>query len=265
MPRSGSTLLQNILAQNPDVYATPTSGLIELIYGARGNFAEQPEFLSQDRNEMERAFNSFCKEGMQGFANALTERKYYIDKGRSWIYYSDWLERFLPYKPKVITMVRDLRDVFSSQEKLFRKDIIRDNKIMNWMELRNTTIEKRCDFFASAPPIGVFMDKLIEAIRIPEKTKNILFVKYEDFCLNPDFEMKRIYHFLDIPFYNHDYDFIPQTTHENDDVHILMADHKIRNKLELLKSDAHHILGKGACDWITHRYKWFYEFFKYPI
>ncbi len=26
LPRAGSTLLQNILAQNPDIYATPTSG-----------------------------------------------------------------------------------------------------------------------------------------------------------------------------------------------------------------------------------------------
>ncbi len=32
LPRAGSTMLQNILAQNPDVYATPTSGVLELIY-----------------------------------------------------------------------------------------------------------------------------------------------------------------------------------------------------------------------------------------
>ena len=31
LPRAGSTMLQNILAQNPDVYATPTSGVLELI------------------------------------------------------------------------------------------------------------------------------------------------------------------------------------------------------------------------------------------
>jgi sulfotransferase len=265
MPRSGSTLLQNLLAQNPDIYSTPTSGLIELIYGARGNFSDQPEFISQDKDEMAKAFNAFCRDGVHGFANALTDRKYFIDKGRSWLYYSDWVENFLPYRPKVLSVVRDLRDVFSSQEKLFRKDKIKDNKIVNWMELRNTTIEKRCDFYASAPPIGIYMDKLLDTIRIPEKTKNAFFIKYEDLCLNPEHEIRKIYNFLEIPFFNHNFDFIPQVTFENDDIHIAMADHKIRQKLELKHSDAYEILGKPACDWITHRYKWFYEFFKYPI
>jgi hypothetical protein len=37
MPRSGSTLLQNILTRNPDFYVTSTSRLLELIFGARLN------------------------------------------------------------------------------------------------------------------------------------------------------------------------------------------------------------------------------------
>ena len=32
LPRAGSTLLQNVLAQNPDIYATPTSGVLELVF-----------------------------------------------------------------------------------------------------------------------------------------------------------------------------------------------------------------------------------------
>ena len=37
LPRAGSTILQNILAQNPEIYATPTSGVLELVYAARAN------------------------------------------------------------------------------------------------------------------------------------------------------------------------------------------------------------------------------------
>lgn len=29
LPRSGSTLLQNVFNQNPDMYATPTSGVVQ--------------------------------------------------------------------------------------------------------------------------------------------------------------------------------------------------------------------------------------------
>ena len=34
LPRAGSTLLQNIMGQNPDFYVTPTSGVLELVYAA---------------------------------------------------------------------------------------------------------------------------------------------------------------------------------------------------------------------------------------
>ena len=32
LPRAGSTLLQNILGQNPNFYVTPTSGVLELLF-----------------------------------------------------------------------------------------------------------------------------------------------------------------------------------------------------------------------------------------
>ena len=59
MPRAGSTLLQNILAQNPDFYVTPTSGLLELIFGARANYTNSPEFKAQEDVAMKKAFLAF--------------------------------------------------------------------------------------------------------------------------------------------------------------------------------------------------------------
>jgi len=41
MPRSGSTLLCNILAQNPEFHVTPTSGLSELVRGGAILFKAQ--------------------------------------------------------------------------------------------------------------------------------------------------------------------------------------------------------------------------------
>ena len=48
LPRAGSTTFQNLMAQNPDFYVTPTSGLLELVFGARANFTTSPEFKAQD-------------------------------------------------------------------------------------------------------------------------------------------------------------------------------------------------------------------------
>jgi len=37
LPRSGSTLLQNIIGQNPNFYVTSTSGVLELVFASRHN------------------------------------------------------------------------------------------------------------------------------------------------------------------------------------------------------------------------------------
>jgi len=84
LPRAGSTLLQNIFAQNPDIYATPTSGVLELIFAARENYTNSPEFIAQDKELMKTAYLSFCKEGMDGFYNSITDKKYVRDKSRGW-------------------------------------------------------------------------------------------------------------------------------------------------------------------------------------
>ena len=52
MPRSGSTLLQNIFNQNPHFYATPTDGVIELLAGARERFTTAPEFKAAIDQEL---------------------------------------------------------------------------------------------------------------------------------------------------------------------------------------------------------------------
>jgi len=261
LPRSGSTMLQNVMGQNPDFYVTPTSGLMELIYGARRNYSEVPEFRAQDRNVMAKAFASFCNEGIHGFAKGLTDKKYFLDKGRSWGFYIDWLESFMTYQPKVICMVRDLRDVFCSMEKLYRRDPELDNNMINWGNLSNVTISKRVDTFASGVPIGIAIERLEAVIQVGNAHK-ILFIKYEDFCLRPDVEMARIYNYLEIPYYNHNFDFIPQITQEDDTIASL-CDHIIRNRLEMKPSEARSILGDGICDWIFNRYRWFFDYFKY--
>ena len=78
LPRSGSTLLQNILAQNPHIYATPTSGVLELLIGARVNYTDSPEFKAQDAKVMKKGWQAFTKAGMDAFYNAITDKKYII-------------------------------------------------------------------------------------------------------------------------------------------------------------------------------------------
>ena len=262
LPRAGSTLFQNLMGQNPDFYVTPTSGLMELIYGARKNFSDVPEYkTSMEKELMSKAFLAFCNGAIHSYANAITDKKYFLDKGRSWGFYIDWIEKFLPYQPKMICLVRDLRDIFTSMEKLYRKNPELDNGLVDWITMRNSTISKRMDFFAATPPVGIAMDRLESILQMGQGHK-FLFIKYEDLCLRPETEMARVYNYLELPFYNHNFDNIPQLTHEDDTLYA-MTDHTIRNQLDLQVSDAHSILGEGVCEWIFQRYRWFFEYFKY--
>jgi len=261
LPRSGSTILQNLLAQNPDIYATPTSGVLELWYGARANYTTSPEFIAQDSELMKKAFLSFCKEGTFGYFNAITDKKYVMDKSRGHGIHYDFINSFYP-NPKIICMVRDLRDVFASMENNFRKHPEKQSDILDWAKGQGTTVPKRVDIWAAGQPVGLAIERLSEIFRMGIDSK-MLFVKFEDLCLYPDTEMTRIYQYLDIPFYKHDFDNIQQVTKEDDEVYGTFGDHVIRTKLEPVPSKAKQLLGKEVAAWIFENYKWFFEQFRY--
>lgn len=261
LPRAGSTLLQNILAQNPDIYATPTSGVLELVFAARANYTTSPEFLAQDAEVMRKGFQAFCHEGMKGYYNAITDRKYVVDKSRGWGIHYDFLN-FINPEPKIICMVRDLRDIFASMEKNYRKNPDKQDGILDWSKMQGTTVPKRIDIWAQNPPVGMAIERLGEIFRMGIDSK-MLFVKFEDLCLYPDSQMIRIYEYLGIPYYKHDFDHIEQVTKEDDEVYGAFGDHTIRTKLEPVPSKAKQLLGKDVTDWIYNTYKWYFDQFRY--
>ena len=121
LPRSGSTLLQNIIGQNPDFYSTPASDVLGILCVARDKFTNNECTNSQDRELMDKAFVGFCEGALQGYFNGLTDKKYVLDKCMGWSIHYDFLNEFYP-NPKIVCMVRDLRSIFCSFEKIFRKN-----------------------------------------------------------------------------------------------------------------------------------------------
>jgi sulfotransferase len=261
LPRSGSTLLQNIMGQNPDFYVTPTSGALELVFGARANYTNSPEFKAQDADSMKLAFRSFCRDGILGFYNSLTDKKYVIDKSRGWGYYRDFLDFFYP-NPKIICMIRDPRSILSSMEKNYRKNPDKAHMLTSDSEMRNITTEQRIDSWVNSQPVGLAFQRLHEIIR-QNKDKNMLFIKFEDFTLNPAKEIIKVYKYLEIDQYNHDFNNVEQITKEDDEVYGVFGDHKIKSVVQQIKPDYNEILGTNAAKWIKNNYSWFYEYFKY--
>lgn len=261
LPRAGSTMLQNIIGQNPDFYVTPTSGVLELLFAARGNYSNSAEFKAQDNVLMKKGWLNFCKEGMQGFYAPITDKPYVMDKSRGWGIHYPFLNTFID-EPKVVVMVRDLRSVYASMEKNFRKSPEIDDGTINWSSLQGTTTEKRVKLWADGVPVGMAIERLKQMID-EGIDKKVLFIKYEDLVERPQYEMNRIYKYLGVDAFVHDFNNIEQITQEDDSVYGAFGDHIIRPKLEYFDPKFEDTLGVNVCDNIVGSYQWFYDYFKY--
>jgi len=261
LPRAGSTLLQNILGQNPDFYVTPTSGVLELLFAARGNYTNDVGFRAQDPDLMKKGWLNFCRQGIEGFFNGITNKKYVVDKSRGWGICYDFVNSFYP-NPKIVCMVRDLRCIYSSMEKNFRKHPEKDSGIANWKEMKGTTTAKRVDLWAQSPPIGIALERL-QQMMTEKIDKNILFIRFEDLTSNPQVELNKIYDFFKVERYQHDFKNIEQLTQEDDTIHGIFGDHTIRKEVKSLPPTYNHYLGEELSQNIVNSYSWFYKYFNY--
>lgn len=261
LPRSGSTLLQNIIGQNPDFYVTPTSGVLELVFGARSNFNSSPEFKAQDPETMNKAFQAFCKQGILGYFNSITDKPYVMDKSRGWGYYQDFLNSFYP-NPKIICMIRDPRSIFSSMEKNYRKNAHLSQPMTSDSNMQGITTEQRIDMWSQGQPVGIAFQRLYEIVK-QRKDKNMLFIKFEDLIRQPQTQLDKVYSYLEIKPFSHNFSQISQITKEDDTVYGIFGDHKIKNQIENIKPDYNTVIGIQASNWIKSNYGWFYDYFKY--
>ena len=261
LPRAGSTLLQNILGQNPDFYVTPTSGVLELLFAARKNYTSDNAFQAQDAELMKKGWLNFCRQGVEGFFNGITDKKYVVDKSRGWGIHYSFLDSFYP-NPKIVCMVRDLRSIYASMEKNFRKNQDKDSGIVNWAEMTGTTTSKRVDHWAQNPPIGIAVERLKQIID-EGIDKNILFIRFEDLTSNPQTELDKVYDFFGIERYQHDFQNVEQLTQEDDTVHGIFGDHTIRKEVKPVPETYNEYLGQQLSQNIVNTYPWFYKYFNY--
>ena len=81
--------------------------------------------------------------------------------------------------------------------------------------------------------------------------KKCLYVQFESLTKNPKYEMERIYKYLELPEFQHDFQNVEQITQEDDAVYGMAPNlHKIRNVVEDVKPDYIDVLGEGFCKWI---------------
>src|SRR5687768_14661463 len=98
MPRAGSTILGNLLAQNPRFHVTPTSGLIEALLTLRTSFDQIADFKAAPNAAGKMAA---IRGALFGFFDPL-DRPVVFDRNRAWLSELEMAEVLLERKAKVI-------------------------------------------------------------------------------------------------------------------------------------------------------------------
>lgn len=243
LPRSGSTLLCNILNQNPRFHATPTSGVLPLLLTIRNNWNKISAFAAV-RNEpaklrvLQSVLHSFY---------ADIERPVVFDKNRAWSSHFEMLETILGYKPKMLITVRDVRDVLASFEKLWRKES-RTGQTPQEKAFPQEfkTITGRCDvMMKSSQPVGDAYNRMKDSFLRGHKD-HMHIIEFEKLTTQPKQVMRDVYEFLGEPYFQHNFDEVEQTTKEDDYFHGFTDLHTIRKEVRPVKSDWKTILGPFA-------------------
>ena len=251
LPRSGSTLLCNILAQNKSLYVSKaTSGCSEIFYRVKNQWSLVTEHLAEGINQAQ--MYGVLKSLLQSYHN--TYSNVIIDKSRNWLSLYEELEMANGEKPKIIVPVRNLNQVFASFEKLWRKHKW-ELTVEDYPE--SQTVEGRCNIWSrNDQPVGIAYNRVKDIISRGHKD-DVLFLEFDLLTSNPARAMELVYNYLELPYYQHNFDYVEQYTEEDDlNVHGIPDLHTIRNKVQPLVDDSREILGDELHDKYSNLEVW---------
>ena len=188
LPRSGSTVLAAILSQHPDIHASSTSGLLEVMFGA---YKAWRESLSSQSDLSDQAGEIEIKRVLRNIAEAKyahIDKPIILDKSRGWCEATTMqvAAEVFGVKPKIIATVRDVPDCAASFVRVAKP-------------------EDKEDFLRNHHLIKHLQESYVSLHSGFEKNPEcILFVEYENLISDPQTEFDRIHSFLELSDYKYD-------------------------------------------------------------
>lgn len=265
LPRSGSTLLVNLINQHPDVHGAPDSLLSQMVQSCQQQLSESISASQYDADLSYDVFYNFCRGGIISWIDKLTDKKVFLDKNRTWIELVDICRNIFPYT-RYIVCIRDLRGVYGSILKVHKKTPMqyKDSYLYGEQsyDYRETDIEEHIvEESFNRPMLRRNLITLKELLDCNKLDKTFLFVKYEDLIENPREQISEIYKFLSLSDFKNDLDNIEQIPY-HDSMFLPYGKHKIKPKLQSFDPWDFDI-NKKAEDKIIQDNLWYYSEF-YP-
>jgi len=198
-PRSGNTLFASIMNQNPEIAATPNSITLEIIKNLfllkqTDVFQNYPDHKSLD-NVLDSVYDVYYKNWPQ---RVIIDRGPVMTKGNFLLMQKHFKRPF-----KCIVLLRDLMDVLASYMQWYTENL---DAFPNKYNCKNDE-EKLAMIMNKDGAVA----KELEAIKNSYDYKDMChYVKYDDIVNNPEQEFRKIYKFIDEPYFNHRFDNLDQ-------------------------------------------------------
>ena len=256
LPRSGSTLLCNILAQNPAFRVEHTNPLPSLIRGMINIWSNSPDIkggLLPERREETEAKLLRCS---RAFCDAWNNTdKIVFNKSRGWALNLLALKEIYP-DAKIIVLVRDLREIFASFEKQHRK-----NPLLEDYPVREIT-QRAVNMFSDEGMIGGPLKGVEDILN---RKQEVHWVKYEDFVRHPMESMERMYCYLDQPSFDHDFEEVVNTATDPDHLYLHKFPHNGEGPVKPRPPGWPKIMSRNLASSIMNGFPWFNEKFGYRM
>ena len=223
LPRSGSTLLNSILKQNPrfhasitDPLADITKGVIETIQTGPGIKYEVP--ISRRINTVKGMFSGYYQE---------IDKEVIFNTNRAWTLLTPQVNAIFP-ESRFIVCVRDIAWIIDSFEKAHIENPMTVNTVSG--SIGGTVYSRAEALMGNGGIIGFPYIGIKQAITGNEKHK-LLIIEYDRLCQTPDLIMKAIYSFIDEPFFDHDFNNVEGNWDEYDK-EIGVPLHKVNRRVQ---------------------------------
>ena len=270
LPRTCSSVIMNILNENPRIFTTGTCCMPYLIEACQQRSNDVSEFMSLDKDVLQNSYINFLRQGMRGWFEAMTDKPIVFSKSRQW---SEFFPHTFAIDPnsKYLVIVRDLRDIICSFESLLWKDVQVPLKVngarFDQVPFYQLPFEVRMELYCTDTEslLGRPLQMLPHLSEVAIKNPNSFFLcRHEDFNEKPRELLQKIYQWLGEEYFEHNFDNIPKLDYyEHDTVYQSLVNHKTRSKLEKLEPRWPKVMTKEQSQGVIDNNRWYYESF-YP-
>lgn len=245
LPRSGNTLLTYILNQNPDLHVSANSPVSWLSYQLSLVIPQREEYLSCPKPNF---IKKLVKSTIDNYYEDVNE-SHVIDRSGAWGLKENYsiLKECIIDKPKVICPIRSIPEILTSFITLC------DKNPGNFIDVRlpEVTNANRCQFLMKPKSM---IDVCLRGYTETLIHTDAMFIEYDDIVFDTKNTINKIYNFLGVQRYEHNYAIIEGQKH--DDSIYGMPLHEVRKTIQKTSKSPEDVLGKELVEMYSEYDKW---------